>query len=83
MSNTSSVNLDIDRYYLGMPQSEAAAIGKTSMKIGNYTYKIQLLYNTSKSLSRLHLVGETKDALAVDGLIKQQTNELRQFLDDK
>ena len=81
--NTSPSRLDIDNYYLGMSENDALAIGRTTLKIESYNYQIELHYTSTKMLSVIELQGEKKDALAVDGLLKSQIEELRIFLQEK
>ena len=71
---------DIDRYFIGMSKSEAISNNKSSIQLGRFTYKIELKFDEANTLSEVKLIGDKKDALAVDGLLKQEIVELNEHI---
>lgn len=70
------ISPDIDNYFIGMPKTDALAIGKSSVNLRNRNYTIQLKFNAQDMLSRLELSGKSENALAVEDVIKSQIKDL-------
>ena len=71
-----SIAYDIDNLFIGMHKSQAITVGRPSFEIADNNFKIDLRFDQSNLLSEIRLSGDAKDALAVDGFIKKQTEEL-------
>lgn len=78
-----NINYDVDKFYLGMAKAEAIALNKSLIQIGKSTYNIALTFNQNSTLTEMAISGDSKDALAVEGFIKQQTEELLEAVKDQ
>jgi len=78
-----SIATDIGDYYIGMSKNDALAIERSSLVLGKNKYGVDLTFSKVNDLSEVTIKGESEDALAVDGNIKQQIKELDAILQRK